>query len=110
MIAAAHRRAGVRFRRGLRTSAFFATIDDAVQAAQKAFPIYAALPLAVRNRIIAAIRRTMLENATALARAAAEETKLGRFEDKILKNQLVAEKTPGTEATRAGVVHRRSRA
>ena len=32
-----------------------------------------------------------------LAKAAAEETKLGRFEDKILKNQLAAEKTPGPE-------------
>jgi aldehyde dehydrogenase len=75
----------------------FATINDAIQAAQKAFPVYTALPLAVRNRIIAAIRRTMLENASVLAKSAAEETKLGRFEDKILKNQLVADKTPGTE-------------
>ncbi len=75
----------------------FASINDAIQAAQKAFPVYSALPLAVRNRILAAIRHSMLENATALAKAAAEETRLGRFEDKILKNQLVAEKTPGTE-------------
>ena len=75
----------------------YSTIGDAVQAAQKSFPVYTALPLAVRNRIIAAIRRTMLENASVLAKAAADETKLGRFEDKILKNQLVAEKTPGTE-------------
>ena len=75
----------------------FATINEAVQAAQKAFPVYTALPLRTRNRIIAAIRQGMLENATALAKAAHEETGLGRFEDKIVKNQLVAEKTPGTE-------------
>lgn len=75
----------------------FATINDAIQAAQKAFPVYTALPLAARNRIIASIRRTMLENASMLAKAAVEETNLGRFEDKILKNQLVAEKTPGPE-------------
>jgi hypothetical protein len=29
-----------------------------------------------------------------------EETGLGRYEDKILKNQLVTEKTPGTEDLR----------
>ena len=75
----------------------FSNIHEAVQAAQKAFPVYTALPLAVRHRIIAAIRQTMVENASLLAKAAAEETKLGRFEDKILKNQLAAEKTPGPE-------------
>ena len=75
----------------------FATIGEAILAAQKAFPIYAALPLLTRNKIIAAIRHEMLENASALAKAAHDETGLGRFEDKIVKNQLVAEKTPGTE-------------
>ena len=35
--------------------------------------------------------------ADALAREAHEETGLGRYEDKVLKNQLVTEKTPGTE-------------
>jgi aldehyde dehydrogenase len=39
----------------------------------------------------------MLENAAVLAKAAHEETKLGRFEDKITKNLLVTEKTPGLE-------------
>ena len=75
----------------------YAGIDEAVKAAQQAFPKYAALSLAARGRIIAAIRKTMLENATALAKSAYEETGLGRFEDKIIKNQLVAEKTPGVE-------------
>lgn len=75
----------------------FSSVNDAVAAAQKAFPIYASLPLAVRNKIIAEIRRVGLENASALAKAAHEETGLGRFEDKIEKNKLVAEKTPGTE-------------
>ena len=75
----------------------FSGIAEAVAAAQQAFPVFVALPLETRNRIIAGIRRAMLENAVALAKAAHEETGLGRFEDKILKNQLVAEKTPGTE-------------
>ena len=37
----------------------------------------------------------MLEHAAALARAAHEETGLGRVEDKVVKNLLVTEKTPG---------------
>ncbi|MBU1909902.1 MAG: aldehyde dehydrogenase family protein, partial [Verrucomicrobia bacterium] len=75
----------------------YAGIEEAVKAAQQAFPKYAALSLQARGRIIAALRKTMLENASALAKSAHEETGLGRFEDKIIKNQLVAEKTPGVE-------------
>ena len=75
----------------------FDTVDEAVAAAGKAFPLYVALPLKTRARIITAIRDTMMENASALAKAAFDETGLGRFADKIVKNQLVAEKTPGPE-------------
>lgn len=75
----------------------FATVDEAVKAARAAFPVFAALPLEQRNRIIAHIRATMREHKTALAKSAHEETGLGRFEDKIVKNELVIEKTPGTE-------------
>ena len=75
----------------------YSTIEEAIAAAKQTFPKFCALPLETRNRIIAEIRKTMLENATALAKAAHEETGLGRFEDKIQKNRLVAEKTPGTE-------------
>ncbi len=75
----------------------YATVDDAVKAAREAQPEYVALPLSTRAKIIADIRRVMLENAAPLAKAAHEETKLGRFEDKIIKNQLVSEKTPGLE-------------
>jgi acyl-CoA reductase-like NAD-dependent aldehyde dehydrogenase len=39
----------------------------------------------------------MLENCEALAAAAHRETGLGRVEDKIVKNRLVTEKTPGLE-------------
>jgi len=75
----------------------FNTVGEAVAAAQQAFAAFTAQPLATRAKVIAAIRQTMLENASALAKEAHEETGLGRFEDKILKNQLVAEKTPGIE-------------
>ena len=75
----------------------FATVDEAVQAAREAQPIFVALPLKVRAKIIEGIRQTMLESNEALARAAHEETGLGRVEDKVVKNRLVTEKTPGLE-------------
>lgn len=75
----------------------FGAVDDAVRASARTFPAYVALPMQTRNRIIAAIRDTMMEHASALAKAAHDETGLGRFGDKIVKNQLVAEKTAGTE-------------
>ncbi len=75
----------------------FTGVGEAVQAAAAAQPVFAALPLAVRAQVIAAIRGSMLSNSEALARAAWEETGLGRVEDKVVKNRLVAEKTPGIE-------------
>jgi aldehyde dehydrogenase len=75
----------------------FATVDEAVRAAAAAQPVFVALPLNVRAAIIESIRRTMLHSCEALARAAWEETGLGRVEDKVVKNRLVTEKTPGLE-------------
>ena len=75
----------------------FATVEEAVAAAAAAQPAFVALPLARRASIIAAIRATMLDNCEALARAARDETGLGRIEDKVVKNRLVTEKTPGLE-------------
>lgn len=75
----------------------FDTIGDAVKAASVAFCQYDQMGLKKRNEIIASIRSVMRENNNALAKMAWEETGLGRYEDKILKTQLVTEKTPGTE-------------
>ena len=75
----------------------YATVDEAVAAARRAQPVFVRLPLTTRARIIASIRQTMVEHAASLARAAHEETGLGRVEDKVLKNLLVTEKTPGLE-------------
>ncbi|NIP18042.1 MAG: aldehyde dehydrogenase family protein [Xanthomonadales bacterium] len=50
-----------------------------------------------RQRIIACIRKSMLEHAEELARHAHRETGLGRVEHKIIKNRLVTRKTSGTE-------------
>jgi acyl-CoA reductase-like NAD-dependent aldehyde dehydrogenase len=82
----------------------FPTVDEAVAAARAAQPQFAALKLEHRARIIAAIRKTMLENADVLAKAAHDETGYGRYEDKVVKNRLVTEKTPGIEELYPGVV------
>jgi acyl-CoA reductase-like NAD-dependent aldehyde dehydrogenase len=76
----------------------FDELDDAVGAAGQAFRALDAMSLAIRDQLIASIREVMLANAETLAREAQEETGLGRWEDKVVKNRLVATKTPGTEA------------
>jgi propionaldehyde dehydrogenase len=75
----------------------FDTIEQAVKAASVAFCQYDLMGLQKRNDVVAAIRKSMREHGDALARMAWEETGLGRYEDKVKKNKLVTEKTPGTE-------------
>ena len=75
----------------------FATVNDAVNAATIAQKEFVALKLEHRARILEAMRQSMRDNGTALAKAAFEETGLGRFEDKIVKNRLVTDRTPGLE-------------
>ena len=82
----------------------FQTVDEAVAAARAAQPQFVTLKLEHRARIIAAIRKAMLENAEVLAKAAHDETGYGRYEDKVVKNRLVTERTPGIEELYPGVV------
>lgn len=84
------------------SSGLFPDVDSAVKAAVQAFVAFNALSLAARERIIAAIRASMLANAELLAREAQAETGLGRWEDKLIKNRLVTRKTPGVEALAPG--------
>jgi len=53
--------------------------------------------LSVREQMIAHIRRVARENAQLMAYEAWQETGMGRYEDKIQKNLLNANKVPGTE-------------
>jgi acyl-CoA reductase-like NAD-dependent aldehyde dehydrogenase len=75
----------------------FDSLDEAIRAASVAFCQYTEMGLQKRNAVIASVRNAMREHGSALAREAHEETGLGRYEDKVIKNQLVTEKTPGTE-------------
>jgi len=75
----------------------FADVDSAVAAARQAYQKLRGLPLSVREKMIAHIRRAMRENAQPLAHEAWVETGMGRYEDKIEKVLLNANKAPGTE-------------
>ncbi|HMG23880.1 MAG TPA: aldehyde dehydrogenase family protein [Kofleriaceae bacterium] len=83
------------------TNGVYADADQAAQAARRAFEQNERTPVAVRSKMVEAMRRAVLANNDALSRYAVEETGLGRYEDKLAKNQLVAEKTPGCEILRA---------
>ena len=72
-------------------------LDTAVAAARAAFEAYDKVPLDTRKAIIAAVRETLAANYKVLSEVAVDETGLGRVEDKILKNRIVTERTPGTE-------------
>lgn len=75
----------------------FATLDEAVAAARAAQPAWAALSMEKRKEIIARMRSALRKSVEELSRLAVEETGLGRYEDKLSKNLLVINKTPGPE-------------
>lgn len=76
----------------------FDNMNDAVAAAKAAQKDLHVMPLEFREKIIAKIREKIRENKDVLAQLAYDETGMGRVGDKILKHELVAAKTPGTEA------------
>ena len=75
----------------------FDDIDNAVNAARIAQKQFSNAGLEQRSVIIRAMRDAALSNAKYLALMACEETGFGRVEDKVKKNILAAQKTPGIE-------------
>lgn len=82
---------------GQKLKGIFKTADEAIAAAKAAQKEIQPMPLEFREKIIANIRKKTLENAKMLSELAVEETGMGNVGHKIIKHQLVAEKTPGTE-------------
>ncbi|HJZ83584.1 MAG TPA: aldehyde dehydrogenase family protein [Polyangia bacterium] len=74
--------------------------DSAVKAARKAFEANEAAPPRMRERWIQAMREVTRAKVKELSDYARDETGLGRAEDKIGKNLLCVDKTPGTEILR----------
>ncbi|MDF2510164.1 MAG: NAD-dependent aldehyde dehydrogenase [Herbinix sp.] len=75
----------------------FEDMNEAIEASIKAQKIMQKLPMDAREKIISNIRKKTIENAEIFAKMAVEETGMGNVGDKILKHQLLADKTPGTE-------------
>ena len=82
------------------TNGVYADADAAAKAARKGFEANERTDMATRGRMVEAMRKVTLANNELLSRYAVEETGLGRYEDKLNKNRLVAEKTPGIEILR----------
>lgn len=78
----------------------YADPEAAVQAARRGFEANEKAPVALRAKMIAAMREVTARHLVELANYAVEESGLGRAEDKINKNRLVLEKTPGVEILR----------
>ncbi|OGR76176.1 MAG: hypothetical protein A2X32_02805 [Elusimicrobia bacterium GWC2_64_44] len=79
----------------------FDTVDAAVSAAEQAQPVFQELGLAAREKIISAMREVSRANSRRWAELAVAETGMGRVEDKVLKNQVCIDGTPGVEDLRA---------
>ena len=75
----------------------FPTMSEALAAVDKAYKQYRSYSVAQREKMIAKIRELTLAEAENMAKLGVEETGMGNVADKILKHQLVANKTPGTE-------------
>ncbi len=75
----------------------FRDLEEAVAAAQAAFAQFSAGGLELRYRVIAEMRAEAHRHIEEISRMAVEETGLGRYDQKINKNILVTDKTPGPE-------------
>ncbi len=82
----------------------FPGVPAAIAAAQVAFLAFRAIGLERRMAIVARLREGLRARVEDLARLAVEETGMGRVADKVRKNLLVIDKTPGPEILEAKAV------
>ncbi len=82
----------------------FSSMTEALQAVSKAYTELKKYSVAQREEMIKNIRRLTLEEAEIMAKLGVEETGMGNVNDKIIKHQLVAKKTPGTEDLSPSVI------
>ena len=82
---------------GLSGNGLFEKVEDAVSAAKDAQPKLVLLGREARFKIIANIRKRCLENVEKFARLTVDETGIGVYEDKIIKNQVAVDFSPGPE-------------
>lgn len=75
----------------------FATVDQAVEQAWIAQSRLSTLTLQKREEIIRGMREIIKKKGAPIAELVVQETGMGRVKDKVVKQLLAAEKTPGTE-------------
>ena len=75
----------------------FDTMSEALLAVSEAYKKYRSYTIEQREKMISKIRELTLNEAENMAVLGVKETGMGRVSDKIIKHQLVANKTPGTE-------------
>jgi len=77
----------------------FMTMDEAIAAAQLAQIQYRHCSMQDRASFVAGIRQVFLQEEVlqSISRMAVEETGMGNYADKLLKNRTAAQKTPGLE-------------
>ena len=81
----------------------FDSVDEAVAAAREAYEELSQITLEGRSKIIDIIRRVSTDNAEEFGTKEFEETKIGRLEHKIIKQQGVGPGTPGVEFLKSEV-------
>lgn len=81
----------------------FEKMEDAIEAAYKAQRELFGMTLEFRKKITNAIKAELLLHVEELARLGVDETKMGRYEDKVIKNTVAIEKTPSVEDLMSGV-------
>lgn len=75
----------------------FQDMNEAIRAAKDAQKKLKNLSMEFREKIIQNIRKKIMDNKKTLAEMGVSETGMGKVEHKIIKHELVALKTPGTE-------------
>ncbi|HBX51405.1 MAG TPA: aldehyde dehydrogenase EutE [Bacteroidales bacterium] len=75
----------------------FNNLNSAVEAADKAYRDFCEVSLETRKLIIENMRKISMEHKEVMAKMAHEETGMGRWSDKVVKNELGIVKTPGVE-------------
>ncbi len=81
----------------IRRRGVFDDVDSAVAAARKAYEQYEKMPLETRHAVVRAMREAALGVLEEMCQRAVAETRLGRVEDKRIKNRAAITKTPGPE-------------
>lgn len=84
----------------------FMTMNEAIAAAQQAQVQYRHCSMQDRARFVEGIRNVFLQEEVlqTISRMAVEETGMGNYGDKLLKNRVAAQKTPGLEDLTTGAL------